>query len=116
MTQYIIKLIVSATIIVAVSEVSKRSTFLGGLLASLPLVSIMALIWLYTETGDLAKVSSLSTSILWLVIPSLVLFITLPLLLKMKWNFYLSLVAATGAMLICYAGMVGLLSKLGVKL
>src|SRR5690349_12496787 len=72
MTQYIIKLLISAAIIVAVSEVSKRSSLIGGLLASLPLTSFLAMLWLYKDTKDTAKVAALSMSIFWLVLPSLV--------------------------------------------
>lgn len=74
MTQYVVKVLITAALIVAVSEVSKRSTFLGGLLASLPLVSFLALLWLYLDTKDTAKVAALSTSIFWMVLPSLVFF------------------------------------------
>jgi uncharacterized membrane protein (GlpM family) len=106
MTQYIIKLLISAAVIVAVSEISKRNTFVGGLLASLPLTSLLAMLWLYHDTRDAAKVSSLSTSILWLVLPSLAFFIALPALLKIHLNFYASFAAATAIMLACYGLMV----------
>ena len=103
MTQYIIKLFVSAAVIVAVSEVSKRSGLIGGLVASLPLTSMLAILWLYHETKDTAKIAELSTSIFWLVIPSLVFFVALPALLKVKVNFYVSMAAATALMLVFYA-------------
>jgi hypothetical protein len=115
MTQYIIKLLISATVIVAVSEVSKRSTFLGGLLASLPLTSFLAMLWLYHDTRDAAKVAALSTSIFWLVLPSLFFFIALPLLLKTKLHFYASFAAATAIMLACYGLMLVVLKSLGIK-
>lgn len=116
MTQYFIKILVTSALVVAVSEVSKRSSFFGGLIASLPLVSFLALIWLYLDTKDTAKVASLSTSIFWLVLPSLVFFVVLPPLLRMKLNFFLCLGLATAAMIACYGAMVFALPKLGVKL
>ena len=82
MWYYIIKVLVSAVLIVAISEISKRSSFWGGILASVPLVSVLAFIWLYIDTKSVEKISQLSYSVFWLVIPSLSLFITLPLLLK----------------------------------
>src|SRR4051812_19866739 len=106
MTQYIIKLLISAAIIVAVSETSKRTAFVGGLLASLPLTSFLAMLWLYHDTKDTAKVAALSISIFWLVLPSLVFFVALPMLLKTKLNFYASFAAATAIMLTCYGLMV----------
>src|SRR5215213_6353094 len=72
MIHAIIKFSVSAAILVGVSEIAKRSSLLGGLLASLPLTSLLALIWLWQDTRDPVKVAALSTSILWLVLPSLV--------------------------------------------
>ena len=114
MTQYLIKLFVSAAIIVAVSEISKRSSFIGGLLASLPLTSFLAMLWLYTDTHDAAKVASLSTSIFWLVLPSLVFFIALPALLKAHVNFYASFAAATGIMLGCYGLMILILKRFNI--
>ena len=115
MNQYVIKVLVTTALVVAVSEASKRSSFFGGLLASLPLVSFLAMIWLYVDTKDAAKVANLSTSIFWLVLPSLAFFLVLPPLLRMKLNFFLSLGLATAAMLACYGGMILVLPKLGVK-
>ena len=82
MAYTILKVLLSAIVIVAVSEAAKRSTFIGALIASLPLTSLLAFVWLYAETGDIAKISTLSTEIFWLVIPSLVLFLLLPLFIK----------------------------------
>ena len=71
-----------------ISEVAKRSSIWGALIASLPLISIIAMIFLYHETGDLEKIKNLSTGVFWLVIPSLALFISLPWLLKKGLAFY----------------------------
>jgi|SRR3954462_13390013 len=114
MTQYILKLLISAAIIVAVSEVSKRSTFIGGLVASLPLTSFLAMLWLYHDTKDAGKIAVLSMSIFWLVVPSLAFFIALPALLKTSLNFYASFAAATAIMLGCYGIMLLILKKIGV--
>jgi hypothetical protein len=116
MTYYIVKVALSAILIVAVSEIAKRSSFLGGLIASLPIVSLLAFVWLYVDTKSLDKVASLSTSIFWLVLPSLSLFIALPLLLKKTGDFYLSLGAALVVMLACYGVMVIVLKQLDVEL
>jgi len=112
MTQYIIKIIISALVIVAVSEIAKRSSFLGGLLASLPIVSVMAMIWLYVDTKDVGKVASLSINIFWLVLPSLVFFLILPSLLKMKVNVVASFVLSSIAMLLAYSVVVIVARKL----
>ena len=113
---YLIKILITALLIVAISEVSKRSSFLGAILASVPLVSVLAMLWLYIDTRDIEKVSALSSSVFWLVLPSLVLFIILPLLLKIGWGFYLSISVSIGATIICYFAMVSALDYFGVKL
>ena len=59
----VIKTLISAVIIVAISELSRRSSLLGALLASLPLTSLLAFIWLYRDTHDTEKIAALSTSI-----------------------------------------------------
>src|SRR5690349_12545977 len=106
MAYYALKVLISAALIVAVSEISKRSSFIGGLVASLPLVSILAFIWLYVDTRSAEKISALSYSIFWLVLPSLVLFFALPWLLKKTENFYLSLGGSIAIMLATYFVMV----------
>ncbi len=111
MMHYAIKILVSAAIIVAVSEVSKRSALIGGLVASLPLVSFLGILWLYADTKDSGKVADLSTSIFWLVLPSLAFFLVLPALLKIRVNFYASFTLATGIMLACYGMMLLVLKK-----
>ena len=103
---YVLKIAVTTLLIVAISEVAKRSSLIGAILASVPLVSVLAMFWLYVDTKDIEKVSALSTSVFWLVLPSLVLFVLLPLLLKFGWGFYLSLSASIAATIISYFAMV----------
>ena len=91
MLQTVIKLLISSGIIVLVSEIAKKDTYLGGLIASIPLVSVLSLIWLYIDTKDIESVRNLSNSILWMVIPSITLFISLPILLRSGIGFYLSI-------------------------
>ena len=116
MTYTILKFALSAAVLVAVSEIAKRSSFAGGLLASLPLTSLLAFIWLWRDTHDSGKIAALSTSILWLVLPSLVLFIAMPVLLKRGVMFWPSLGIAVVAMLVSYGAMVFGLGKFGIKL
>ena len=95
MVYYILKVLVSSVIIVLISEISKRSSMAGSILASLPLMSLMAFIWMYIDTKDVQKISSLSSGIFWLVIPSLLLFIILPYLLKKQVSFWWALGVST---------------------
>ncbi len=116
MAYYVMKLVISAALIVLISEVSKRSSFLGAILASVPLVSVLAMMWLYIDTKSAEKVAALSTSVFWLVIPSLSLFVLLPVLLRQQLNFYLSLTISLGVMIGCYLLTVAVLERLGVEL
>ena len=100
----------------AISEIAKRNSFAAALLASIPLVSVLAMLWLYVDTKDVAKISTLATSVFWLVLPSLVLFITLPLLLKQGLHFYLSISLSIGFTIGAYWLMVVALNHYGVKL
>jgi hypothetical protein len=116
MWQYAIKIAITAVVIVAVSEIGKRSSFWAAALASLPLTSLLAFVWLYIETGNIARVAALSQGIFWLVLPSLVMLLMLPLLLHAGWPFWPSLASSAAATAVAYVVMVGLLSRAGVNL
>ena len=116
MAYYIVKVFITAILVVLISEISKRSSLIGAILASLPIVSILAFIWLYIDTKSVGKISELSTGIFWLVIPSLSLFIVLPLLLKSKINFYASLIISCAIMVLLYFTMVFILKRLNINL
>jgi len=116
LTYYLLKIVITTIFIVLISEIAKRSTFVGAILASVPLISVLAMTWLYIDTKDVTKVSSLSISVFWLVIPSLALFLALPLLLKQGLNFYLSISISIGLTVGCYWIMVSALDHFGVKL
>lgn len=113
---YLIKVIISSILIVLISELSKKSSLLGGILASIPIISVFAIIWLYIDTQNIQKVSNLSNSIFWLVIPSLILFITLPLFLKMQINFYVSLFLSILLTILAYYLMIFTLGKFGITI
>ncbi len=99
---------------VAIAEVAKRSTFAAAILASLPLTSLLAMIWLFADTGDTQKVADLASGIFWLVLPSLALFIALPLMLRAGWPFGASLLVSSALTVVCYFVMVALLKRVGI--
>src|SRR6478609_5715250 len=84
-----LKVLITSILVVAVSEAAKRSSLFGALLASLPLVSVLAFIWLYIETGDIEKIASLAQAIFWLVLPSFARSWALPFLLRYGMGCYL---------------------------
>lgn len=112
----LIKYLVSAAIVVGVSELGKRSPALGGLLASLPLTAYLGVLWLYSETDDTQRIAARAQSIFWLVLSSLSLFIVLAWLLRHGLTFLPSLAIATLVTLIAYGLMVAGLRQGGMSL
>ena len=102
MTYLAVKILLTSVIVVLISEIAKQSSFLGSILASVPIVSVLAMTWLYIETKDVLKVIDLSRGIFWLVIPSLTLFLVLPILLKYGISFYASLFISIGTTVVSY--------------
>ncbi len=115
MAYYLVKIVITTALIVAISEISKRSSLIAAILASIPIVSVLAMVWLYIDTKSVIQVSNLASNVFWLVLPSLVLFLTLPLLLKQGLNFYLALGIAIGVTAGCYFLMVSALGYFGVR-
>jgi len=116
MLYYILKFFVSALIIVLVSEIAKRSSGFAALIASLPLTSLLAIIWLHIDGSESTQIAELSSQIFWLVLPSLVLFLVLPLLLKQGIGFWPSLAFSATATIACYFALLPLLRRFGVQL
>lgn len=88
---FITKIFVSAIIIAVVSEISKRYTAVGGLLAAMPLTTLLSIVWLYYEKKDLALLSDFTKAVFWGVFPSLLFFIPAMFMFKKGYNFYLTL-------------------------
>ncbi|MEQ1560506.1 MAG: DUF3147 family protein [Methyloglobulus sp.] len=116
MWYYLVKLLVSALVIVAVSEIAKRNSGFAALVASLPLTSMLAIVWLRVEGAQVAQIAELSSQIFWLVLPSLLLFLLFPLLLRQGLAFWLSLGLASAATILCYFLMIPLLRRFGVSI
>lgn len=115
MWQYALKVALTTVIVVAISEIAKRSSFWAAILASLPLTSLLAITWLYVETGDVQKVAMLSQDIFLMVIPSLLLFVLLPLLLRAGWGFWVSLGTSSVATAAAYCGTIWMLGRLHIN-
>ena len=106
-----VKSLIAAILVAGIATVSKRSTLLGGFLASLPITSILAFVWLYHDGQDSKSLIELSHSIFWLVIPSLVLFLAFPWFLKRGIGFYPSLLGAATLTSLSYAALVCVLKR-----
>lgn len=111
---FLIKLFISAFIIALSSELVKRSTFVAALLISLPLTSIIAIVWTYYENRSPEKVIALSNAIFFMVLPSLLFFILLPLLMKSGIKFEYALGISMFGTAVFYALYTILLKKFGI--
>lgn len=94
MLYLILKAGLSGIIVALVSEVARRNPGLAGLMASLPLVSILGMIWLWRDTHDPARMGAHASATFWFVLPSLPMFLLIPELLKRGFGFWPSLAAA----------------------
>jgi hypothetical protein len=98
---FIVKVAVSALIIAGVSELAKRMPSLGGLIAAMPLTTLLVLIWLYAETGDYQLAHTFTRSVLYAIIPTIFFFITALYLFKRGTSFitllFISFVVFLGA-------------------
>jgi hypothetical protein len=112
---YAAKVALTALVVVAVTEVSRRSTFWAAALASLPLTSLLAFVWIYVETGDTGRVATLAHGVLWLVLPSLVFFVLLPLLLRGGVSFWPSLLLSSIGTAAAYFVTVRALDGFGIR-
>jgi hypothetical protein len=116
MLYYSVKLIITALLIVLISEVGKRSSLMGALLAAIPLVSILAMTWMYIDTNDSKSAVEFSQRIIWLIAPSMTLFIAFPLLIKNGFGFYVSMAVSIALTVAAYYAVIFVLGKLGITL
>tara|TARA_B110000483_G_scaffold92305_1_gene113818 strand:- start:1238 stop:1588 length:351 start_codon:yes stop_codon:yes gene_type:complete len=101
--QLVFRLLLSGGLIVGASEIAKKNDVFGAFVASLPLISIFAIVWLYNDTGDTEQIAIFSKDIFWLVIPSLVFFLALPLFLQRGMEFWPALGVSMFLTLLAYA-------------
>ena len=111
-----IKAALSGIIVAAVSEIARRYPGWGGLVASLPLTSLLAMIWLYRDTQEPERVAELSMSTFWFFLPSVPLFVVLPLLIRSGVPLWVSMAIVIAGTLALYALMFWAAPKLGLKL
>ena len=116
MLWYIIKIAITAVIIVVISEVSKRLPLLGSLIASLPLISVLGMIWIFSETKDVQKIITHAEGTFLYVIPSLPMFLLMPWMLRKGISFYLSLVFGILITILLYFLMTKILARFGMNL
>jgi hypothetical protein len=116
MSYLITKAVFSAIIIVIVSETARRNPGTGALIASLPLISVLGMIWLWRDTQDVARMAEHSAATFWFVLPSLPMFLVVPALLKRGIGFWPALVAGCMLTMALYSATVWVGPKFGLKL
>jgi hypothetical protein len=112
----VIKALLSGAIVAAVSEIAKRYPGFGGLVASLPLVSVLGMMWLWRDTHDPDRMAAHAAGTLWFVLPSLPMFLLIPALLKRGVGFWPALAAGCLLTVALYALMTWLAPKVGLRL
>ena len=116
MLYLLIKAGLSGILIAAASEVARRWPGMGGLIVSLPLTSLLAMLWLWRDTGDAERVGQLSTGAFWFILPSLPMFLAFPALLRSGMGFWLALALSVAMTLVLYSAFYWLAPRLGLRL
>ena len=116
MLYFAIKAILSGIIVAIVSEVARRWPGWGGMIASLPLVSVLAMIWLWRDTQDPARIATQAEATFWFVLPSQPMFLLVPALLRNGWSFWAALCVGCVLTILLYSLTIWIGPKLGLRL
>jgi hypothetical protein len=111
-----IKAGLSGILIAIISEVAKRYPGVGGLIASLPLVSVLGMIWLWRDRPDAANMASHAEATFWFVLPSLPMFLVIPAMLRHGFGFWLSLAVGCAVTVTLYSLMIWAGPRFGLRL
>jgi glycopeptide antibiotics resistance protein len=116
MLYLLLKALISGIIVAIASEVAKRYPGWGALIVSLPLVSILAMVWLWRDTHDPVRMTAHVQATFWLVIPTLPMFLLIPAMLKQGHAFWTALIAGCALTLALYLAMIWIGPRLGLRL
>lgn len=112
----VVKALLSGVIVMAVSEIARRSPAFGALVASLPLVSLLGILWLWRDTHDAERIAAHAEATFWYVIPSLPMFLAIPWMLRHGVGFWLAIGAACLLTIVLYGLTVVVAARFGVRL
>ena len=112
----LLKAALSGVIIAVASEVARRWPGWGALIVSLPLVSVLAMIWLWRDTHDPVRMAAHAEATFWFVLPSLPMFLLIPLMLRQGSSFWVALAAGCALTIVLYLGMVQIGPRFGLRL
>jgi hypothetical protein len=116
MIYLLVKAALSGIIVAAVSETAKRYPGFGGLGASLPLVSVLGMIWLWRDTADPVRMAAHARGTFWFVLPSLPMFLLIPAMLERGLGFWLALALGCALTIVLYALTTALAPRIGLTL
>ena len=112
----LLKAAISGLIVAAASEIARRWPGWGALIVSLPLVSLLTFIWLWVDTREPQRIAELSQSTFWFFLPSMPLFLVLPLLLRSGMGFWPALLIVCAMTIALYGVMTLVGPRLGIRL
>ncbi|EIK52647.1 hypothetical protein YO5_07743 [Stutzerimonas stutzeri TS44] len=115
MAWIVTKFLLTAAVVVLVSEAAKRSDKLGGFLAALPLITLLSLIWLYVERQPAEKIANHAWYTFWYVLPTLPMFLVFPRLLP-RLGFWPTLLACAVLTVVCFGALALVLRRFGIEL
>jgi hypothetical protein len=116
MLWFAIKAALSGLIVATISTVAKRYPGFGALIASLPLVSVLGMIWLWHDKPDAANMAAHAQATFWFVLPSLPMFLLIPALLRGGLPFWLALLAGCVLTILLYLAMTWIGPRFGLRL
>lgn len=116
MTWFLVKCTLSGILVGLISEIARRSPGLGALVASLPLVSVLGMIWLWNDTGDAGRIAAHAEATFWLVLPSLPMFLVLPALLRSGVSFWVALLLSCALTVLLYLATIRVAARFGVAI
>lgn len=116
MLYLLIKAAISGAIVAIVSEVAKRNPGFGALVASLPLVSVLGMIWLWRDKPDVPNMAAHVEATFWFVLPSLPMFLLVPWMLRSGVDFWVALAIGCALTIVLYLGMTWLGPRIGLRL
>lgn len=112
----VLRALLSGLLVAIIALVARRSPGLGGLIAAIPVVSTLAMIWLWVDTQDRAAVAQFSLSAFWYFLPTVPMFLIIPLLLRSGSNFWIALAVGIGVTLILFWITSRMLAANGIEL
>ena len=116
MVYFFLKAAISGLLVAAVSVVARRYPGFGGLIASLPLISVLGMIWLWRDTQDPVRMAAHAEGTFWFVLPSLPMFLLIPALLRQGWPFWAALALGCALTIALYAAMTWVGPRFGLRL